>query len=519
MTETALAPPDVNLIPPRYVRPAPRVKLYPLQTPLLIVGVAAAAVALVIQDPLMAMAVFCLFALVGASWRADMLPIMPACIAFQWVSATTGYFYFINIGHYPGGGYPLKLGLGLVLSMAGLGAIVAGLRLCLWIFRKRIFAKTLATPALYNIPRVFALTLALFAVSYFVNILPKQIWLGGAQIIETFLSLRFVPYFLLLVAVFQRGKGFSYAVAATLFVIGPQLLTGFSDFKEILFVIVIAALAQWRPWIRTRQQQRENRRIMTLGVVMAVLIAVFGVVWSGGLKGQWRDHVWKEDAAASPIEKLVIFGQVVETVLADFNVSNAVEQLAARLSSGALYFSFVLEHVPRSVPHEHGLLLGKAIANATQPRFLFPHKADLGGDSWLVRKYAGVAAAGDESGASIGLGYMAEFYIDFGIVGLIVLAFVWGGVGGGAMTLLARTSPSREIFLAITIGLFTQFYMGFDSSFIKLLAGLLQRLLVASLVFVLAGRQLQTWMTTGRRLTPQERMMRRMQAGAPAAGL
>jgi hypothetical protein len=476
-----------------------RGSLYPLQAPLAIVGAFAAVLALVFQDWVVALAIFSLFALVGASWRADMLPIVPACVAFQWISASTGYIYQLNTGQFPGGGYPERLGDTLVLAMLGLAAVVAGLRIILTLFRKIIFAKTLAPTVHYNINRVFLLTIVIFAASYAIDMLPKQIWFGGAQIIETLLALRFVPYFLLLVAVFERGKGFSQVVLATLWVTGPQLLTGFSDFKEILFVIIIAALAQWRPWVRSRRQARQNTRILALGAALAVLVAVFGVVWTGGVKQEWRDQIWQGNVTASPTERIGLFFDVVGRVVPNLHFGRAGETLASRISSGFLYFSYVHERLPRVMPHENGTLLGKAIANATQPRFLFPDKVNLGGDSWLVRKYAGIAAAGDAEGASIGLGYMAEFYIDFGIPGVVVLSLLWGAVGGGVMVLLARVCPSREIFLAVAIGIFTQYFMAFDGSFIKLFAGLLQRTLIAAAVFAVVGPRVQQWVTSGRR--------------------
>jgi len=477
-----------------------RGSLYPLQIPLAVVGAIAGVLALLFQDWIVAVAVFSLFALVGASWRADMLPIIPACIAFQWISASTGYIFNLNAGHFPGGGYPERLGETLLLSMAGLAAVVAGLRLMMSLFKRTIFDKTLAPTMRYNLNRVFLLTLVVFAGSYVIDILPKQIWFGGAQIIENLLALRFVPYFLLLVAAFERGRGFSQVVIATLWVTAPQLLTGFSDFKEILFVIIIAALAQWRPWVRTRQQRRQNTRILLFGALIAVMVAAFGIIWTGGVKQEWRDQIWSGNVNASPTERIGLFFDTVARVVPKLNVGQAAETLATRISSGTLYFTYVVERLPRVMPHENGLLIGKAITNATQPRFLFPNKVNLGGDSWLVRRYAGVAAAGDEVGASIGLGYMAEFYIDFGMLGVIGLSIFWGAIGGGVMVLLAKVCPSREIFLAVIIGIFTQYFMAFDGSFIKLFAGLLQRTLIAAAVFALVGPRIQQWLLSGRRV-------------------
>ncbi|MDQ0463121.1 hypothetical protein QO010_000869 [Caulobacter ginsengisoli] len=487
---------EASVAPPPRARKAkaPKVNLYPLQLPLFLVGLAFGFAALVLQDWVVAVCITTLFTLVGLIWRADMLPILPACISFQWLSATAGYVYQLNTGRFPGGGYPTSLPMTLMLAMLGLTAMVVGLRIVLTVFKTTVFEKTLATSAAYDLRKVFMLTIVLFAVYYVEDILPKDIWFGGAQIIENILSLRFVPYFILLVAAFERGKGYGYVWGATAWVLLPGLLTGFSDFKELLLVVIVAALAQWRPWVRSRRQARENRRILVFGAIGILVIGMFGIVWSGGVKREWRDEIWQETVTASPLERMELFFDVVGRVLPKLDLATAGESMAGRMSSGTLYFSYVVDRVPRVVPHENGKLFSLAIANATQPRFLFPNKGNLGGDSWLVRKYAGVNAAGDEEGASIGLGYMAEFFIDFGVLGVLVLGIFWGACGGGAIILLAKASPSREIFLALMIGLFTGYFMGFDGNFIKIFSGMLQRTLVAGAVIAIAGPHLQKMM-------------------------
>jgi hypothetical protein len=94
---------------------------------------------------------------------------------------------------------------------------------------------------------------------------------------------------------------------------------------------------------------------------------------------------------------------------------------------------------------------------------------------------------------------MAEFYIDFGVAGVIGLSLFWGLVGGSGVGLLARASPSREIFLALIIGLLTQLFMSFDGSFIKLFAGFLQRTAISYVVFIFIGPSLHRWLTNRRR--------------------
>ncbi|MDP1737480.1 MAG: hypothetical protein Q8L23_08565 [Caulobacter sp.] len=479
---------------PRTARRPQKASLYPLELRLIIVGAVAAAIALATQDWSIAVAVFALFAMVGASWRVDMVPIIPACIAYQWVSACAGYIFLHNAGYLPGRFFSENMQSTMLLSIAGLAMETLGLRLGMYMCRNWILPTTFEGVSAYNLQRLFTLTLAAFAVSYVVDIAPKAIWFGGAQIIESLLSLRFVPYFMLLVAVFDRRRNYRYLVFATAWVILPQLLTGFSDFKEILFVILIAVLARWRPWIRTPQQARENWRMLFFGAIGAVTLLYMGMVWNGGIKQEWRDRIWNGIISESPIERMGKFFEVASDVTSHLDLERASDTLVSRLTSGEIFFSLVTERVPATLPHENGTLLWKAISNAITPRFLFPEKVNLGGDSWLVRKYAGAAVAGDESKASIGLGYMAEFYIDFGVLGVLLLSMVWGMVGGGGVGLLARVAPSREVFLALILALLTQFFMAFDGSFIKLFAGFLQRTAISYGVFLVVGGPMHRWL-------------------------
>lgn len=486
--------------PPRPVARLLEVGLYPLETRLIIIGLVAAAMTLALLDWASAVAVLGLFALVGISWRGDMVPVVPACLAYQWVFITTAYVYDLIYGYLPGRAFSDALQPALMLSLAGLLAIAIGFRIVLYLARKSIFKKTLAPAASYNIRRLFLLTIGAFAISYVVDVLPKAIWFGGAQIIENVLALRFVPYFVLLVAAFERRRDYRYLGLATAFVIGPQLLTGFSDFKEILFVILIAMLARWRPWNRSREQAAENWRILLFALLGATALLAIAIAWNGGIKREWRDRIWTGVISDSPIERMGKFFKVSGEVITRLNVADASGSLVERLTSSEIYFARVLERVPTTISHENGELLRMAIANAVTPRFLFPEKADLGGDSWMVRKYAGMSVAGDESSASIGLGYMVEFFIDFGLVGVLGLCLAWGMIGAGGMAALSRVAPSRELFLALIIALLTQYFMAFEGSFIKLFAGFMQRTIISYAVFAVVGPPMHKWLRPVRSL-------------------
>lgn len=494
----------VNRVTGALRRPAPKAakgpNLYPLQLPLFVLGLGFAVLALGLSSWVMAIAVLVLFTLVGATWRADIPPVIPACIAFQWIFACSAYLWRIFGGEDFVPVEEADLRQGLLLSMLGLVTLVAGLRFALRLFHRQFMSISTLPPSHYVIKRLFWATIVAVAAYDVVFLAPQSIWLGAAQIIQTLLLLRFVPFFLLAVTVFERSKGYSYLAIGSAWVIAPEFLTGFSTFREILLVLVIAALSQWRPWIPTRAQKRRNLRIAVLGIVGMAVVASVGLVWTGGVKTEWRERL--ATSSRSPIAKLGTFADTVGDTVSHLDLKAATESYVGRLSSSAYYFALVHHRIPRDIAFENGKLLMMAISNATTPRFIFSDKPIYASDSWLVRKYTGLYLNNDDDGTSIALGYMVENYIDFGILGVVLITFAWGATGGISAVVMARASPSREIMIALLLGLFIQSYMTFETSFIKLPAGLIIRVVLTSLVFVMVGRPFHRWLSAAPRKAP-----------------
>jgi hypothetical protein len=128
------------------------------------------------------------------------------------------------------------------------------------------------------------------------------------------------------------------------------------------------------------------------------------------------------------------------------------------------------------------------------PRFIFPEKPDLGGDSWLVRKYAHLNVSGDESGTSVGLGYMAEFYIDYGFPVMLLPLFLYGLLMGFMYRILSRVSPSPHVFAAVVAGLFLQHFLSYEGNFTKLFGGVIQDFLILTVSLLLLGGKIHEFL-------------------------
>ncbi|MFT7221693.1 MAG: hypothetical protein ACI8Z1_003315 [Candidatus Azotimanducaceae bacterium] len=475
--------------------------LYPVTGLIILVGAAIALVTLLTYGHFtLSLAVFWLFVLVGFSWRRDIPPILAACLAYQWAFIGVGYGYEKLTGKFPGANLRGDYESALWVSLLGLSGLALGFRLTLALFAKRVRRVTIMPEQNYDVTRLSILIVALFGLNLFYDVLPKQIWFGGAQIIENFLTLRFLPCFVLIYLVGRYGLFWARLWIPLLVVMGVQLLSGFSRFKEILLYIVIIVMSRWRPWVRSRKQSVTNMRI-TVGVPLGVFLMLWlGVLWSGGVKQEWRDLIWADELEMSPLARLGRFSDIASEA-ASRPDSEGLDHLIERLSSGFYYLSLTIPRIPRVLPHENGEMTMAAIRNATIPRFLFPDKPEVPNDSLIVRKYAGIWVAGSENKTSIGMGYIGEFYIDFGWIGVFILCVLWGAVGGVMMVVYAMVAPNKEIFFGLCAISLMEYFMSYDGSFIKLFAGLIQQTAVLSGAVYFLGPRFADWSTSDARRT------------------
>ena len=84
-----------------------------------------------------------------------------------------------------------------------------------------------------------------------------------------------------------------------------------------------------------------------------------------------------------------------------------------------------------------------------EPRLLFPDKPYIASDSQMVRKYSGVIVAGEEQNTDIAFGYAAESYVDYGVPGMFVPAFIWALFIGVAIALIFREYHHRDMAVSV----------------------------------------------------------------------
>ena len=453
-------------------------------------GVAATAAS---GEPLIGLVIVTLFLCAGLLWFRTGVPIFAFCILYQTIFVITGYFYWTLFGSYPGMRYIGNLELATFYSMLGFLAVSLGI----WSVVHGYVQEANEGDDEYDVMRLFWVVLALFSFNWLIEISGAGLRLVAfnvAQILHHTLMVRYMFLYLLFLTVIRRREHIGLGLIAFGYVLLPELISSMTKFKELFFLLVIVLLSQWRPGSRSQVIKKKNRWILTIVISLSIFLLLVGVIWSGAMKHSWRTALTSGAVSGTPIQKIGAYGEHAVKSIEDLEISRGVTELASRLSSGLAYFSHVLRVVPDYVDHEGGVLTRNAIEHILTPRFLFPEKANLGGDSWLVRKYARLNVSGDESGTSVGMGYMAEFYVDFGFPGMLVPLVLYGVILGLMYRALYKLSPSTSLFSALVSGLFLLHFLSYEGNFTKLFGGVVQNFSILSFLLLLFGQKVHIFL-------------------------
>lgn len=354
--------------------------LHPLHKRFILLGIWIALICGVLfQSVLAGFSFLVLFLAMKALWPRHESPILAFCIAFQWIFVVTGYLYRQAVGIYPG---MVTLGMSTLgnlegavfLSLIGLLVLVAGIRIGAFSLKPFTFLKQRKLQSLtynYNVQLLFWIVIAIYAIGWFVEIFPMGIAFNIAQIISGVLEFRAVFLFLLFLVIIQKRKGYLYGVVALLFVLIPLFTSVMSAFRMVFTLLLIALLAEWRPWSKFQTEIRRSDRVAWATALTIVALVVMSVFWTGVAKPFWRPAVVTGEIEGMPTEKITAFASLAQEVAPEVNWNRALEGLASRLSSSIAYFSCVLDRVPKIVPHENGKLTLRALEHVSKPRFLF----------------------------------------------------------------------------------------------------------------------------------------------------
>jgi hypothetical protein len=459
---------------------------HPLTKPMLVLGIVASGVlALFTSSAVSAYATFTLFAILGLTWRADEPPVLPFVLGFQWLQVTSGYFYFLITGRFPDVYRPGDLDYAVSIALAGLLVLALAIRLVSTLTSPRLPQQTWTV---HNLRGLFWLVLGLYAINY-LNVLALTTGGGFSVILDRLLQLRQIPLLLLWFEVMRQGRKKEYLWISLAFVFVPQLGSYYSDFKTPLMLLVVVLAAGWRPWEGGRYGITLEGLLRTVTVVGLALFLT--MIWQAGVKREIRKAYDVDSVSRDPLARVRLFLDEAENALPVVmnDTSTVVEGLVSRVSY-VTFLSRVLEYVPRFEPHADGELLSMAVGNAFMPRFLFPNKPLLPSDSYYTRRFAGAYVM--EANTSISIGYMAEFYADWGLIGMFLSVLVYGviiGVGVWAVRRFAMPYLAGPAMVSAFLVV-----LPFEHQFIKGFAALLMSVVMAIVLTRVFGQTLARWL-------------------------
>lgn len=427
----------------------------------------------VADDLLSGYAVFVLVMGMGLTWRRGDPPVFPFVVFYQWVAITAGFWYERWTGVFPGTYAPGNLERTMGIALSGLLLLAVGIRVASQLLstwerhRTRRAAPVAEGQRLSSVWPLFVAVMAAYAVDYFVRVTPGEFG-GLASVVQRLLEFRQVLLISLWLAILRNRRQLPLLFVSFAWAVAPRLGAYYSEFKSPLILILIVLTATWRPWDRDWWP----RSLMTAvkGAPFVAVLVVLLLVWQGGLKRETRRALDGGFLSSEPVDRIGFFVDGLRSELPALaeNPRPYVEALVERVSY-ITFFSRVLEHVPRQEPHARGELLRMAISNAVMPRFLFPDKAVLPSDSYYTRRFAGVRVA--EGSTSVSIGYMAEFYADWGLGGMFVSIFAFGAWIGLLFGWLGRRVPVPFLRFGVLVVAFLS-VADFEQQFIKGFAAL-----------------------------------------------
>jgi hypothetical protein len=436
-------------------------------------------------------------------WRRDEPPVLLFGCFMQWLQASVGIFYENSQGR------TLDDVAGIArLSQATwsslLGVLVLALGMKLALLRLRPARRSVLHEAFsaLSAPALFRVFLVVFPLCLVIK--GAAFLFGGlAQPLFAATGFEWVVVVLLAEAVLRQKKNYGLLFTVVAIEFANGLMGFFGGFKEVFFVLGVLLL--------TSPGKLPARKWWAIVSILVVVVPT-ACVWTA-IKPEYRTFLSQgENSQAVTVSVGARVGKLIELVenLNRDQFATGFEESVLRLGY-VTFFAHCLNNVPDNVPHENGALWLGAMQHSLMPRFLFPNKA-VTDDSQRARIYAGVDVAGQEEGASIGIGYMAESYVDFGSYGMFAPILLLGMFYGLIYRYFLTRPNHRVIGTACAVAILVFGAISIETSNLKLVGGNTLSFLVFALFCKYLAPHFQKLITA----SPGRRGLRRATGSRPA---
>lgn len=240
---------------------------------------------------------------------------------------------------------------------------------------------------------------------------------GFAQILISVSSVKWIFLLWLGAVVWVRNTNRWWLVLIIFYEFSAGLYSYFSDFKEVIFYVLILSLT-----FITRIRFAQFIRLAMVGF----LLGIFMLTWTaikGGYRAYLNQGTRQQVINVSRSDALSNLTDRVQALRAE-DFQKALSMSAYRLQY-LYHFSLAMDRVPSRIPHQNGAVWGENISYVLTPRIFNPNKK-IYSASIKASQYTGKQFAGLKEGSSFSLGYFADCYIDFGPVGMLLVLGVIG---------------------------------------------------------------------------------------------
>jgi hypothetical protein len=366
---------------------------------------------------------------------------------------TLAYFLSLSMIHVPGvlpflGSDPGladqdETGIGFDMTILGMAAFVAGAVLARWIARQSAAAKgALPLRPAKAFERLGRRTLVLGVVSYFVilpvsNRVPSVTSITASLGTLLILGIWLVLYSAAVAA--DRRRTLATLALLPLLPLATLVAGGMLGYGVAWVVSIFAFL-----FVITR------RRIwFYLGTPVAVFLGISLFVTYMGWRNDFRDLL--QEGQAGMFDRLDrVSAMITGFQLLDLASPAHIAALDGRLNQNWLVGAAVIFHESSGTAFVYG---GTIPPWAFIPRAVWPSKPDIGGSGGIVSEFTGIRFA---EGTSVGVGQVLEFYVNFGIPGVLIgflgLGYLLTGLDRGIMHSLAA-GDTRGLLLRAMPGL------------------------------------------------------------------
>lgn len=297
--------------------------------------------------------------------------------------------------------------VGFEATVLGMAAFVAGAVLARWIDRRRAVATGAPSHRrAQTFERLGRRTLMLGVVAYFV-LLPLSGRVPSlTSVVAAFGTLLILGLWLVLYGAAVGGDWRRTLATLALLPLLPlaTLVTGGFLGYGVCWVLSVVAflfvITQRRIWFY-------------VGAPVAVFLGLSLFVTYIGQRDDIRELEWKEQAGL--LDRLDRISTIVtEFQLLDLASPTHVAALDGRLNQNWLVGAAVMYHEDGFAPFAYGATIP---IWALIPRAVWPDKPEVGGSGSIVTDFTGIQFA---EGTSVGAGQVLEFYVNFGIPGVLI---------------------------------------------------------------------------------------------------